>query len=408
MFAGAVAFAPLPLMAQMTQAQWQAKAVAEFPDLAQRDSEFNKKFIELHQQRKAQNPAFFSDPAWPYQLAREVAQTVTPAAAQPTEVAQPTEATPPPEGEAAAPAPVAGFSQPSPGGASAQEAPVENPTEWEETQLPEAWGLEHASFRWWAPEGVNPVRGVLLGFPGRGGDGRGFATNPAWQALAQELGFAIVAGFLKNKPETPGNYQHDPGGGISNLINKAVTTLAKQNGQNLENPPLLFWGSSAGANVSQCYAAAYPNRVLGAVLMRCPNGSGRFKQGKQNVPLMIFVGGKDRPEWVKTSKEHYRKGLENKAVWTWALHPNEGHEVGNTWELSATYLRGIANLRLPRGTFASETPKMTRATRQEGWLGDPITYEIGEAKSYSGKKSEATWFPDEATATLWQSYLRNQ
>ena len=62
-----------PASAAETEKDWQRKAVSEYPDLAIKDSKFNKRFLELVAQRRKEEPAFFKDPKWSLQLAEEIA-----------------------------------------------------------------------------------------------------------------------------------------------------------------------------------------------------------------------------------------------------------------------------------------------------------------------------------------------
>lgn len=266
-------------------------------------------------------------------------------------------------------------------------------------------GLQAAKFRWWAPANVK-VRGVLVLLPGRGGDGRGMAGNPTWQALATKIQFGIVACFLQNPQDNPFQYQGDPNGAISALIDKSVNAILAQNKVPLKDPPLVFWGHSAGGNVTQNYCSRHPDRVVAAVLARCPGGPGGLAPGKDNVPTLILVGKKDKPEWVSESLANYEKGHAVHATWTLALNPNEGHEVGNTQALASAHIAAAVAARLPVPMFASESVKPKRLARESGWLGDSATYEIASYPSFSGKKTSATWLLDETTAKAWQTYLR--
>ena len=268
-------------------------------------------------------------------------------------------------------------------------------------------GLQAAKFRWWAPPNVK-VRGVLLLVPGRGGDGRGMAGNADWQTLATNIQFGIVACFLSNPPENPFQYQGDPNGAVTALIDKSVNAILAQNKVPLKNPPLAFWGHSAGGNVTQNFCSRHPDRVVAAVLMRCPAGPGGLAPGKENVPMLICVGQKDKPDWVKESLANYEKGHALHAVWTLALNPNEGHEAGKTQALSSAHISAAVAQRLPAPMFASEEVRPKRIARESGWLGDPVTYDVASHFSFTGKKKDAVWLLDETTAKAWQASLRGQ
>ena len=56
-----------------TLAEWQAKALAEFPSLGVPGSAFNSLFLERLKLLRQKNPKVLRDPSWPYRLAQQVA-----------------------------------------------------------------------------------------------------------------------------------------------------------------------------------------------------------------------------------------------------------------------------------------------------------------------------------------------
>jgi len=378
--------------AQTTLQEWQVIAVRKYPDLGVNGSAFNKRFVEAYTERHKTDPAFFTNPQWPLLLANELA-------AQPGQAASPQEQPTPPAAQST-PSPATVSATPPPG------KPAANPhSEYEAVSIPKTAGLEAARFRWWAPADIQ-VRGVLMLISGRGGDGRGMADDPKWQALATQLQFGIMGCMFQNPKDDTGTYQGDPNGVVSDILNKALDVELTQNGQTIKNPPLVFWGHSAGGNVTQQYLGRHANRVLAAVLVRATDGPGNLAQGKGDVPVMIFVGKKDKPEWVAASLANYEKGHAARAAWTLALNPNEGHEIGKTQPVAFAHIAAAVALRLPPKTFSTEAAKPKQIDKEAGWLGDTETLEIAEYNQFKGKKKDATWLLNESVAKAWQEYLR--
>jgi len=58
--------------AQLTEKEWQAKAVEKYPALGVQGSEFNKRFLDEFREKKKANPHFFDDPRWPLSIADEL------------------------------------------------------------------------------------------------------------------------------------------------------------------------------------------------------------------------------------------------------------------------------------------------------------------------------------------------
>lgn len=60
-------------VAQVTDKEWQAKAIEKYPALGVKGSEFNTRFLNAYSERQKTDPAFFADARWPLILADELA-----------------------------------------------------------------------------------------------------------------------------------------------------------------------------------------------------------------------------------------------------------------------------------------------------------------------------------------------
>lgn len=279
--------------------------------------------------------------------------------------------------------------------------------EYDAGPVPKA-GLLGAQFRLWVPHGTT-LRGVLLLVAGRGGDSRPMGANPAWQALAAKLQLGLATCRLVHPSENPYQYQMDPNGTTTALLEGAINALLARANVPLRDPPLAFWGHSAGAAVSQNFASRRPDRVLAVVLLRSPWETGEAAPGKIDVPTLLLVGKNDRPGWVMGALMHYQTARVNGAPWTLALSPVEGHELGKTEPLTFAFLNSVIPLRFPSvGNQGNPAPLPKIAAESSGWLGNPDTLEAAPFARFKGDKREATWLPDEATAKAWQAYLRGQ
>ena len=64
--------------AQTTSDNWQAKAIAKYPELGVRGTDFNTRFIAAYNEKRKTDPKFFADPRWPLVLGDEVAEATSP------------------------------------------------------------------------------------------------------------------------------------------------------------------------------------------------------------------------------------------------------------------------------------------------------------------------------------------
>lgn len=279
-----------------------------------------------------------------------------------------------------------------------------DPTDWSAEKAPSPH-LAEAQFRWWAPDGLEHIRGILVLIPGRNGDGRNAVNDPQWQELAAAHDFALVGARLFN-PD--GSYQLDPDGKTTATIEKALADLGEANGHpEAARAPIAFWGSSAGANTANYFSARNPRRVLAIASIKCPNGHGNPDRPRTQIPILACVGKNDKPEWVKTSMEYYEEGKQSRGVWTLALHPTEGHGGGSAKPLAVAFLNEVIPLRLaPTPAVRGGVTNLQSLSVQSGWLGDPETLEVAPAGEFKGSKRRAVWLPGPATAEAWQSYLQ--
>ncbi len=261
--------------------------------------------------------------------------------------------------------------------------------------------LEEAKFRLFIPEDLNRVRAVLVWVPGRNGDGRGKAENKGWQDFARENEIAFLACFLRGTKEDYSTYQTNDRGYTVEVIDKALEELAKESGHSeIADAPLALFGHSAGSNVSMLYAKHNPRPTIAVVAAKGPMGHGEVDSGNKRVPILAIVGAKDKPDWVKGSREAYEKGIQARAVWALAFHPNEGHGGTGSDELIKAYISALIDQRVATGQSTLKSVSKT-----EGWLADPESREIGSYSRFTGRKSDASWLPDEASAEAWKAYL---
>jgi len=288
--------------------------------------------------------------------------------------------------------------------------------------------INTAAFRGWFPDTTKPLSGVLVLIPGRHGDGRGKADEPLWQQLATDLNFAILAcQFTDGDPYL---YQSDAQGEVAKCINTAVEHLSELGGkEELKKAPLAFWGVSAGSNVSSRYCVFFPERVAAFASSSGTCGPGGEISAKSlEIPMFFAIGGKDKPDWVKSSLENAERG-QGKAPWTVAFQKDQGHGIGKSLDAIIPFLLTTVKQRLgiaapparsSASIFKSELPNigshpaastsksLKKISLLSGWLGNPDTCEVAAYAGYKGNKAKAIWLPDEPTAIAWQGYLRGQ
>lgn len=268
--------------------------------------------------------------------------------------------------------------------------------------------LEAAQFRWWVPEGVQQLRGVLVVIPGSNGDARDAVNDAEWRALVSKQSFALMGVRLFKAGRGPA-YQGDPDGKTSDTIIRAVAGLAAASGHHeAANAPLAFWGHSAGSNTAERFALHNPRRTICVAGIKGTWGPGEATAQKCEIPILCTIGKTDNSDWVETSCENYEQGKLNRAVWTLAFHQQEGHGAGATKPLALAYLDEVIALRLgsPGGPAFSPSTVLVKADFTSAWLGDPASLDAAPFREFQGRKRTATWLPGPQTAAAWQTYLK--
>lgn len=298
--------------------------------------------------------------------------------------------------------------------------------EWTADPLP-AVQIKTVAFKGWLPVHDGPLRGTLVLVPGRLGDGRGMAADLKWQELATSIGFAVLG--CQFADGDPAIYQFDEKYDVARSIAAAVKHLAQLSGHaELETAPLALWGISAGSNVAARQTNFAPMRIVAMAGSKGSWGPGpETPPGKDDIPMLFVLGGKDKPEFLSGSLPNIEAGQKRHAPWSLALQKNEGHDAAPGMPLVRAFLKATIEQRLTPPKAPSAAPgifkttprpigggvakpsasiKLEKIDKRLGWLGDPDTYEVAPGATFTGNKAKAIWLPDEETAKAWQEYLR--
>lgn len=268
--------------------------------------------------------------------------------------------------------------------------------------------LSVAQFRLHVPPGTGALRGTLVLLGGRNSDARGMADAAAWQTLAEETRFALLACYLKGTEQDHATYQLDEGGATARLIDKAIKELGDTTKRpELAKLPRALTGTSAGGNIAVAYAGHYPERTVGVAAVIPTVGHGPPSAKKMDVPILAVIGKNDQPDRVSFSMECYDGARGQKAVWTLALHQKRGHSGQGSQDLVLAFLRAVIAQRLDAAGASAPRQRPKSLLAKQGWLGDLASYNVSPPADFKGDKRNATWLPDEATAMAWQAFLRS-
>lgn len=260
-----------------------------------------------------------------------------------------------------------------------------------------------AAFRFWSPAYQQSIRGIIVLVPGSDGDGRGMASDPQWQSLAQKYRLALVGCFLQ------GGYCHvERGSGV------ALFDALKEFGEEAAHPelaqaPLLLYGESAGGQFNYNFVLWKPERIMCFVV----NKGGYYNHDEpdaqmRSVPGLFFLGMTDADYRINAITNIWTEGRSRGALWALAPQPNSGHEFSKTAAVAQVYFEAVLKNRLQDELLTTDdTPLMKPMQENQGWLGDMTTHEIHDGSTDSQANYGAAWLPDESSARAWKGFVSN-
>ena len=277
--------------------------------------------------------------------------------------------------------------------------PPPDPSTLDEAAPPGA-NYDKAEFRFWAPDGVTKLDGILVLNPGSNGDGRGQASDPTWRQWAASHKLAIVATrFTDKQPSIVEDYADVSKGSGQALLNAINSFAARSHHPELATAPLVLWGMSAGGEVNYELAAWKPERVAAFVVNKGNfYYTGVVSKAARNVPALLFVGTADLAYRIDAVTGMFAMNRRPGALWALVQEPGVPHAVGRSDELSRIFFDDVLPVRIGAmsgGTLGALDPG-------KGYLGDLDKKTI--APVVAGAKMPETptaWLPSEHTAKAW-------
>ncbi len=259
------------------------------------------------------------------------------------------------------------------------------------------------------PDSVSVVRGILVYGNGAGGDSTGQATNAQLVAVAEQLGFAILAtgGW--------GNFGYNDPPWVDFEINwfeSRISQLAVTSGHpELVNAPWLPMGHSNGGQMSYGMNTKRPHKVIGFITSKgcCYNN---FTPSEEALltPGMLIAGETDTALRRTNIRSLFDSNRPRGALWAWVEEQGVGHGEGNTQELKLAFLLECYRLRYPPNASTLDGPiTLKTLNKHDGWLVDQGTWLDGVTEVFPYDDAPADpltlgWVPSERVAKLYQAF----
>ena len=294
----------------------------------------------------------------------------------------------------------AGFTQASLAQAPRSEPPLQpDPSTLDEAAPPGA-NYDKAEFRFWAPEGVAKLDGILVLNPGSNGEGRQQASDPVWRQWAAGHKLAIIGTHYTDKqPSIVEDYADVSKGSGQTLLNAINAFATRSHHPELATAPLVLWGMSAGGETNYELAAWKPERIAAFVVNKGNfYYTGVVSKAAQKVPALLFVGNSDLAYRIDAVTGIFAMNRRPGALWALVQEPNTPHAVGRSDEMSRIFFDDVLPMRLNAMSGGALNP----LDPAKGWLGDLNTKTV--APVVPGAKMPETptaWLPTERSAKAW-------
>jgi len=276
-------------------------------------------------------------------------------------------------------------------------------------------------FRFWIPGGLTKLRGIIVHQHGCGsGACKGGATaadDLHWQALARKWDCALLGPSYQQEDKQDCSLWCDPRKGSEKAFLRALDEAASKSGHSeLSSVPWCLWGHSGGGTWASIMQVLHPERIV-AIWLRSGTAFRELERGEPlgperaalvySIPVMCNLGAKENGDkrfngaWTGTLAM-FRAYRSRGAPIGFAPDPRTSHECGDSRYLAIPFFDACMAMRLPdRGgtTLKAADPKLV-------WLAELLSDSAQPEASFTGKKEEAVWLPNETVARAWMEYVK--
>jgi dienelactone hydrolase len=273
-----------------------------------------------------------------------------------------------------------------------------DPTTLDESAPPGA-NYDKADFRFWAPDGIARLDGILVLNPGSNGEGRGEASDPTWRTWAASHKLAIIGTHFTDKVPSIVEDYADVSKGTGPALLNAINSFARRSHHpELAKAPLVLWGMSAGGEVNYELAAWIPERVAAFVVNKGNfYYTGVASKAARNVPALLFVGNSDLQYRVTAVTGIWAMNRRPGALWALVQEPNTPHAVGRSDVMSRMFFDDVLPMRITSGSAT-----LKPLDPGKGWQGDLNSHAVAPITAESKMPETPTvWLPTERTAKAW-------
>ena len=129
----------------------------------------------------------------------------------------------------------------------------------------------------------------------------------------------------------------------------------------------------------------------------------------RQVPGIFFTGEKDLEYRSDIVKGIFAANRRFGALWTIAIEPGAGHEVGQTKKLAILYFDELIRLRLPeRKTDQTVKSGLIILREDSGFVGDPKTHQVIKFAEWKKTSYPTAWLPTVKFSEKWLAFVEGK
>ena len=275
----------------------------------------------------------------------------------------------------------------------------------------------------WIPDGVKILNGVIVHQHGCGvgacKGGETAAYDLHWQALAKKWNCALLGPSYHQKDKQNCRLWCDPRNGSHKTFLRGLQDLGKISGHpELTTVPWCLWGHSGGGFWASLMQTMYPDRIV-AIWFRSGTAFPYWQKGDIDrptipesayaIPAMCNPGGKEKDHKrfkiaYEGSMAMFKAYRAKGAPIGFAPDPRTAHECGDSRYLAIPFFDACLAMRLPK--LDSDDQSLRPVAEKSAWLAPLLGNKAQPANTFTGKKTESVWLPNETVAKAWADYVK--
>lgn len=264
--------------------------------------------------------------------------------------------------------------------------------------------------RFYIPDGVTTIKGVIICGNGYNSDSRTFACEPGnpsqypgFSEYAKNIGFALIGTV------SFGGASEIISGQGQVILNGLASVAVTSRHPELANAPICFFGLSNGGQMAYGFNSWKPSRVIAY----CVTKGGYYSPAvlsevARKTPAIFNSGELDETYRITGINKIFTDNRNMNALISYFNEQGKKHELGNTNAINIKFFDECIKMRYPENTTPlNGIVTLKNVPENQGWLADISTWKnnmtyIDTISSYQSTTTNASWLINKHIAYLYR------